>query len=151
MNGATNVRQWSLLQHIVLKSVFCIINIQTDKHAVSHVLDLLCIITQVSLAQKDAQLDQLAQHKAALETRMGVTGGKDAAAVAAAAVAARRGADYVSREQHEEVELELGAVKEQLLECLEELSARERELSEVCVLQCSAWLLAAWIAFYVQS
>jgi hypothetical protein len=86
---------------------------------------------QVSLAQKDAQLDQLAQHKAALEARMGLTGGKDAAAVAAAAVAARRGADYVSREQHEEVELELGAVKEQLLECLEELSARERELSEV--------------------
>jgi hypothetical protein len=62
---------------------------------------------------------------------MGLTGGKDAAAVAAAAVAARRGADYVSREQHEEVELELAAVKEQLLECLEELSARERELSEV--------------------
>jgi hypothetical protein len=67
---------------------------------------------------------------------MGLTGGKDAAAVAAAAVAARRGADYVSREQHEEVELELGAVKEQLLECLEELSARERELSEVCGPQC---------------
>ncbi|WIA18956.1 hypothetical protein OEZ85_003625 [Tetradesmus obliquus] len=86
---------------------------------------------QVSLAQKDAQLDQLAQHKAALEARMGLTGGKDAAAVAAAAVAARRGADYVSREQHEEVELELDAVKEQLLECLEELGARERELSEV--------------------
>lgn len=65
---------------------------------------------------------------------MGLTGGKDAAAVAAAAVAARRGADYVSREQHEEVELELDAVKEQLLECLEELGARERELSEVSFL-----------------
>jgi hypothetical protein len=71
---------------------------------------------------------------------MGLTGGKDAAAVAAAAVAARRGADYVLREQHEEVELELGAVKEQLLECLEELSARERELSEVSVLQCLCFL-----------
>lgn len=62
---------------------------------------------------------------------MGLSG-KDSAAVAAAAVAARRGADYVPREQHEDTELELGAVKEQLLECLEELSARERELSEVC-------------------
>lgn len=86
----------------------------------------------MNLAQKDAQLGQLAQTKAALESRLGLTGtGKDAAAVAAAAIAAKRAGDYVPREQHEEIELELSAVKEQLLECLEELSAREKELSEV--------------------
>jgi hypothetical protein len=55
----------------------------------------------------------------------------DAAAVAAAAVAARRGGDYVPREQHEQLEIELATVKEQLIESLEELSSRELELTEV--------------------
>lgn len=82
----------------------------------------------MSLAQKDAQLAQLAQIKATLESRLGLTsGGKDATTTAAT----RRAGDHVTREQHEEVELELSAVKEQLVECLEELSAREKELSEV--------------------
>lgn len=102
-------------------------------------LHVLCV--QVSLAQKDALLSQLAQHKAAMEARLGLTGGADgadAAAVAAAAVAARRGSDYVPREQHEQLEVELATVKEQLVETLEELNSRELELTEV---RASFWLV----------
>ncbi|KAF8064552.1 hypothetical protein HT031_003352 [Scenedesmus sp. PABB004] len=86
---------------------------------------------QVSLAQKDAQLGQLAGVKAALEARFGLADGEGGPDEAPAAPAPPRRGDYVPREQHEELELELGSVKEQLLESLEELSARERELSEV--------------------
>lgn len=57
----------------------------------------------------------------------------DAAGVAAAAVAARRGGDYVPREQHEQLEIEVATIKEQLIECLEELNSRELELTEVCL------------------
>jgi len=46
-------------------------------------------------------------------------------------VAARRGGDYVPREQHEQLEVELATIKEQLIECLEELNSRELELNEV--------------------
>jgi hypothetical protein len=51
--------------------------------------------------------------------------------VAAAAVAARRGSDYVPREQHEQLEIEVATIKEQLIESLEELNSRELELTEV--------------------
>jgi hypothetical protein len=143
----------------------------------------------VSLAQKDALLAQVAQHKAAMEARLGLSGEQathnsfllctatpaehqaphvsalhddvvaifqrvsscgahhcsctwviaggaegDAAAVAAAAVAARRGGDYVPREQHEQLEIELATVKEQLIESLVELNSRELELTEVSCL-----------------
>lgn len=85
----------------------------------------------MSLAQKDAQLAQLTQAKAALEARLGWPPGKEGSVSSVAGVTAQHGLEYVPRDQHEELELELAAVKEQLLECLEELSARERELSEV--------------------
>jgi hypothetical protein len=70
----------------------------------------------------------MALHGRANDTRAAGGGEQGAAAVAAAR---RGGGDYVPREQHEALELEAAAVKEQLIECLEELSARERELSEV--------------------
>lgn len=65
----------------------------------------------------------------------------DSAAVAAAAIAARRGSDYVPREQHEQLEVQLATVKTQLVECLEELNSRELELTEVRV--CSSLFLWA--------
>lgn len=46
-------------------------------------------------------------------------------------MAARRGTDYVPHEQHEQLEIELATVKEQLIESLEELNSRELELTEV--------------------
>eukprot|EP00879_Flechtneria_rotunda_P017649 GHRR01018501.1.p1 GENE.GHRR01018501.1~~GHRR01018501.1.p1 ORF type:complete len:2335 (+),score=1054.13 GHRR01018501.1:417-7421(+) len=78
---------------------------------------------QVSLAQKDAQLAQLDQLKAQVEaSKYGHAG---------TAGAVRRDGDYVSSQQHQDTELELKAVKEQLLECLEELGAREKDLHEM--------------------
>lgn len=65
--------------------------------------------------------------------------------MAAAATAARRGGDYVPREQHQQLEVELLTVKEQLVECLEELNSRELELTEVSfeVLRTMALLVLA--------
>lgn len=74
---------------------------------------------QVTVAQKDAQLAAMAKHKSDLEARLGVGAGGE------------RRVDYVPRGQHEDVTSELTAVKKQLIECLEELSAREREVTEV--------------------
>jgi hypothetical protein len=51
-------------------------------------------------------------------------------------VAARRGGDYVAREQHERLEIELATTKEQLIETLEELNSRELELTEVGANNC---------------
>lgn len=51
-------------------------------------------------------------------------------------MAARRGGDYVPREQHEQLEIEMATVKEQLIECLEELNSRELELTEVRLARC---------------
>jgi hypothetical protein len=62
---------------------------------------------------------------------MGLPPGKDGSMSALAGVTTRHGPEFVPKDQHDELEVELAAVKEQLLECLEELSARERELSEV--------------------
>jgi hypothetical protein len=96
---------------------------------------------QVLVAQKDAQLTHLSQHKATLEARLassGITG--------VAAAGGRRGVDYVSREQHEQLADEAAGLKEQLVECLEELDARERELGEVgLVLQLNASCLLLWV------
>lgn len=51
--------------------------------------------------------------------------------VGVAAAQKLRVRDYVSSEEHEEVAARLGAAKEQLVEALEELGARDRELAEV--------------------
>ena len=81
---------------------------------------------QVLVAQKDAQLAHLSQHKATLEARLASSG-----ISGVAAAGGRRGVDYVPREQHEQLAEEAAGLKEQLVECLEELDARERELAEV--------------------
>lgn len=46
-------------------------------------------------------------------------------------MSARHGGDYVPREQHEQLEIQMATIKEQLIECLEELNSRELELTEV--------------------
>lgn len=60
-----------------------------------------------------------------------------------------RGRDYVSTAEHEEVAGQLSAAKEQLVETLEELSARERELSEVRTVSNASWQIPGTGCFVI--
>ncbi len=72
------------------------------------------------MAHKDAQLHQLQKQRQELEKRLG-----------ADKALASRHADYVPREDHEDTLAEVTSLKVQLIEALEELGAREKEVAEV--------------------
>ncbi|GLI68958.1 hypothetical protein VaNZ11_013486 [Volvox africanus] len=73
---------------------------------------------QADVAQKDVRITQLVGQKADLERRIGLNMGD-------------RKSEYVTIAEYEDVQLEVQALKDQLISVLEELSSREREAADL--------------------